>query len=89
MGFSKEEEAGGRVVVYGMVPLCYSKTCKLFNLLWLAIQNRLTTGDRLVAWGYKGDTRCMFCRNAALVLGYGELACSGVMFLTLSLIGSK
>jgi hypothetical protein len=53
MGFSKEEEAGGRVVVYGMVPLCYSKTS--FFLLLLAVQNRLTTGDRLAAWGYTGD----------------------------------
>jgi hypothetical protein len=32
-------------------------------LLWLAVQNRLTTGDRLGAWGYTGDTQCMFCRN--------------------------
>jgi hypothetical protein len=31
----------------------------------------------------------IFSSCAVLVLGYGELACSGVMLLTLSLIGSK
>jgi hypothetical protein len=32
-------------------------------ILWLADNNRLTTSDRLLAWGYKGDTNCVFCRN--------------------------
>jgi hypothetical protein len=32
-------------------------------LLWLAVRNRLTTGDRLVVWGYKGDTQFVFCRH--------------------------
>jgi hypothetical protein len=32
-------------------------------LLWLAVRNRLTTGDRLLVWGYKGDTQCGFCRH--------------------------
>jgi hypothetical protein len=31
-------------------------------ILWLAINNTLTTGDRLLAWGYKGDASCGFCR---------------------------
>lgn len=32
-------------------------------ILWLAVLNRLTTGERLVTWGYQGDTQCFFCRN--------------------------
>jgi len=32
-------------------------------ILWLAVNNRLTTGDRFLAWGYEGDTNCVFCRN--------------------------
>jgi hypothetical protein len=32
-------------------------------LLWLTLHNRLTTGDRLLSWGFNGDTRCVFCRN--------------------------
>jgi hypothetical protein len=31
-------------------------------ILWLAIHNRLTTGDRLLAWGFKGDVNCGFCK---------------------------
>jgi hypothetical protein len=33
-------------------------------ILWLALHNRLTTGDRLLAWGYNGDMSCVFYRNA-------------------------
>jgi hypothetical protein len=25
--------------------------------------NRLTIGERLVVWGYQGDTQCFFCKN--------------------------
>jgi hypothetical protein len=32
-------------------------------ILWLAVNNRLTTGDRLFAWGFKGDTSCVFCKG--------------------------
>jgi hypothetical protein len=32
-------------------------------LMWLAVKNRLTTGDRLLAWGYNGDTQCVFFRH--------------------------
>jgi hypothetical protein len=32
-------------------------------ILWLVVKNRLTTGDRMLAWGYKGDTTCVICRN--------------------------
>lgn len=32
-------------------------------ILWLAIQNRLTTGDRMLTWGFKGDINCVFYRN--------------------------
>lgn len=32
-------------------------------LLWLTVQNRLTTGDRLLTWDFKGDTQCVFCRH--------------------------
>jgi hypothetical protein len=32
-------------------------------ILWLVMQNRLHTGDRLLKWGYKGDVKCFFCHN--------------------------
>jgi hypothetical protein len=28
-------------------------------LLWLTLHNRLTTGDRLLSWGFNGDTQCV------------------------------
>ena len=30
---------------------------------WLAIQDRLSTFDRLVKWGWQGKLLCGFCRN--------------------------
>jgi len=32
-------------------------------VMWLAMKNCLTTGDRLVKWGYKCEVSCVFCRN--------------------------
>ncbi|XP_059446512.1 uncharacterized protein LOC132178068 [Corylus avellana] len=32
-------------------------------ILWLAVQDRLLTGDRLMKWGYKGEVKCFFCHN--------------------------
>jgi hypothetical protein len=32
-------------------------------ILWLAIQNRLTTSDRLLVWGFNGDPLCGFCHH--------------------------
>jgi hypothetical protein len=35
-------------------------------ILWLTMLNRLTTGERLVVWGYQGDTMFFFffpCKN--------------------------
>jgi hypothetical protein len=32
-------------------------------VLWFAVQNQLTTGDRLLVWGFKGETLCGFCRH--------------------------
>jgi hypothetical protein len=31
-------------------------------ILWLALHNRLTTGDRLFAWGFKENVNCGFCK---------------------------
>jgi hypothetical protein len=31
--------------------------------MWLAMRDCLTTADRLVKWGYKGELICVFCRN--------------------------
>jgi hypothetical protein len=54
----------------------------LFNL-WLVVQNRLSIGDRMLVWGYKGDTLffvgmvlragTIFSFPAVLLLGFGEL----------------
>ena len=32
-------------------------------IFWLAIQDRLSTFDRLVKWGWQGKLLCGFCRN--------------------------
>jgi hypothetical protein len=32
-------------------------------ILWLAVNNRLSTGDRMLAWGFTGDNSCVFCRG--------------------------
>lgn len=32
-------------------------------ILSLVFKNRLTIGDRMLAWGYKGDTTSVFCQN--------------------------
>jgi hypothetical protein len=32
-------------------------------ILWLVIKDALTTGDRLLKWGYQGDAHCIFCRH--------------------------
>ena len=32
-------------------------------IFWLAIQDRLSTFDRLVKWGWQGNLLCGFCRN--------------------------
>ena len=32
-------------------------------ILWLAMQDRLLIGDRLIKWGYKGVVKCLFCHN--------------------------
>lgn len=32
-------------------------------VLWLAMRDSLTTGERLAGWGFIGDVLCLFCRN--------------------------
>jgi hypothetical protein len=32
-------------------------------ILWIAICNGLTTGDKLLNWGYNGEVKCVFCRG--------------------------
>jgi hypothetical protein len=32
-------------------------------LSWLVIKNALVTGERMLHWGFIGDTDCVFCRN--------------------------
>lgn len=32
-------------------------------VLWLAVRNYLSTGDRMLKWGYKGEVKCLFCKN--------------------------
>lgn len=38
-------------------------TPKYYFLTWLAIQNRLTTGDRIRGWGSSQIVECCLCRN--------------------------
>jgi hypothetical protein len=32
-------------------------------ILWLVMQDRLLTGDRLCKMGYKGNVQCVYCHN--------------------------
>lgn len=43
---------------------------------WLAIQNCLTTGNRLVKWGYEGKVCCVFCRSGVESRGHLFFKCS-------------
>lgn len=45
-------------------------------ILWLVILNRLTTGERLVTWGFQGDTQCLFCKNGMESCDYLFFSCS-------------
>jgi hypothetical protein len=31
--------------------------------LWLAVQNRLTTGNQILVWGFRDETLCGFCKH--------------------------
>jgi hypothetical protein len=44
-------------------------------ILWLAILNRLTIGERLVIWGFQGDTQCLFCRNGMEIRDHLFFSC--------------
>lgn len=41
----------------------YHAILKQAFIPWLSVNNRLTTGDRLLAWGFKGDASCVFCKG--------------------------
>jgi hypothetical protein len=45
-------------------------------IIWLAVQNRLSTGDRLLAWGFQGDAQCVFCRNGVETRDHIFFMCS-------------
>jgi hypothetical protein len=45
-------------------------------ILWLAIKNHLSTGDRLVAWGYNGVSSCSFCRSCIETRDHMFFQCS-------------
>jgi hypothetical protein len=44
-------------------------------VLWLAVQNGLTTGDRFLVWGFRGDTLCGFCSSRI----WHSCICKGVL----------
>jgi hypothetical protein len=54
----KREQAEGWKLVW--FPLAIPKQA---SILWLVMKERLITRDRLLSWGYKGDVKCLFCRN--------------------------
>lgn len=37
-------------------------SCQAF-ILWLAVKDSLSTGEKLVSWGYSGVVLCWFCRS--------------------------
>ncbi|XP_059451249.1 uncharacterized protein LOC132182059 [Corylus avellana] len=45
-------------------------------ILWLAIQDRLVTGERLLKWGFQGDIKCLFCHNQVESRGHLFFECS-------------
>jgi hypothetical protein len=67
-------------------------------ILWLAMHNRLSTGDRLLSWGYTGNIQCVFFVGMQLrveiisffpvvsVLESGKCVCSDVFLCFLPLI---
>jgi hypothetical protein len=38
--------------------------------------NALTTGDKLLRWGYQGETNCIFCRNGVETRDHLFFSCS-------------
>jgi hypothetical protein len=32
-------------------------------ILWLVIRDSISTGERLLKWGFQGDVMCVFCRS--------------------------
>jgi hypothetical protein len=32
-------------------------------ITWLAMRDALTTGRKLLIWGFQGDVKCIFCRH--------------------------
>ncbi|XP_059429242.1 uncharacterized protein LOC132163058 [Corylus avellana] len=32
-------------------------------IMWLAMKDRLLSGERLLKWGYKGEVQCSFCHS--------------------------
>jgi hypothetical protein len=47
-------------VEIGIVSSCYPKA-SFYSLA--AMQDRLSTGDQLLKWGYERDVKCLFCHN--------------------------
>ncbi|CAL1360043.1 unnamed protein product [Linum trigynum] len=45
-------------------------------LCWLITRGYLTTGDKLLSWGYQGDFNCAFCATAVETLNHLFAECS-------------
>jgi hypothetical protein len=45
-------------------------------IVWLAVQDRLITGARIVKWGYKKEVKCCFSRNQIESMEYLFFECS-------------
>lgn len=45
-------------------------------ILWLAMKNALTTGDKLLKWGFQGRTMCVFCRYGVEDRAHLFIGCS-------------
>jgi hypothetical protein len=69
-------------------------------ILWLAVQNRLTTNDRLLVLDFNGDPLCGFCHHViesrnhlsfffsvVSVQEFGSLVCRGVLVCLVCLTG--
>jgi hypothetical protein len=47
-------------------------------VVWLAIHNFLTTGDRLLKWCYKGDVQCVSYRNGLQSIFFKCVQCKNL-----------
>ncbi|KAL0795020.1 hypothetical protein Bca101_066397 [Brassica carinata] len=66
----------------------FSETTPKYSfLLWLAVHNRLSTGDRLLKWNSQAVASCWFCNSPIETRDHLFFACSYAKEVWLGVIG--